>query len=257
MMDLGLAGKSALVTGGGRGIGRAVSVALARQGVRVGVLARNEEEVNNTCRNIADVGGISEPLIADMTDPEAMAAAFEQIHTRLGPPTIMVHSAAGWYRPQKLYHVSEQEMRELIDIDICATVALFRQCLPAMLDARWGRMVGIGSLAARTGVAGGTLYAMAKAGLEGLCRGIALDYTRRGITANVVAVGFADSERLAGRIAGNAEHRRKLETATATRRIPQPAEIADVVTFLCSERAAIITGSVIDATAGTHLNNLW
>ena len=118
-------------------------------------------------------------------------------------------------------------------------------------------VVGVGSLAARTGVAGGALYAAAKAGLEGLMRGLAVDYGRRGITANVVAPSLARTERLVARIAGDPDHEQKLERATASRRIPEPREIADVVTFLCSERAGAITGAVVDATAGAHLNNLW
>jgi 3-oxoacyl-[acyl-carrier protein] reductase len=88
-------------------------------------------------------------------------------------------------------------------------------------------------------------------------RGIAVDDTRRGITANVVAVSFADTERLAARTAGDAEARERLVRATAARRIPAAEEIADVVTFLASTRAGAITGAVIDATAGAHLNNLW
>jgi NAD(P)-dependent dehydrogenase (short-subunit alcohol dehydrogenase family) len=126
-----------------------------------------------------------------------------------------------------------------------------------MVEARFGRIVGLGSVAARTGVSGGALYAAGKAALEGLLRGIALDYSRRGVTANVVSIAFADTERLQGRVASDPAARERIERATATRRIPTPEEIADVVAFLCSPRASAITGAVVDATAGGHLNNLW
>jgi NAD(P)-dependent dehydrogenase (short-subunit alcohol dehydrogenase family) len=126
-----------------------------------------------------------------------------------------------------------------------------------MMEARFGRIVALGSLAARTGVPGGTVYAAAKAGLEGLMRGLAVDYSRRGITSNAVAMGFCDTERLQARMKGDAAWREKLERATATRVLSTPAEIADVVSFLVSKRASAITGAVIDATAGAHLNNLW
>ena len=149
------------------------------------------------------------------------------------------------------------EIRAHLAVDLDAAVALSQAVLGDMMLAGYGRLVAVGSLAARTGVAGGVAYATAKAGLEGLMRGIALDYGRRGITANVVAVSFAETERLTGRIAGDAAHRERLERATALRRLPTPDEIADPIVFLCSPRAAAITGAVLDATAGAHLNTHW
>jgi NAD(P)-dependent dehydrogenase (short-subunit alcohol dehydrogenase family) len=126
-----------------------------------------------------------------------------------------------------------------------------------MMQARFGRIVATGSVAARTGISGGTMYTTTKAALEGLVRGIALDDSRRGITANVVAIGFADTERLATRTAGDEAARERLVRATATRAIPSADDIAHVIAFLCSAKASAITGSVVDATAGVHLNNLW
>jgi 3-oxoacyl-[acyl-carrier protein] reductase len=126
-----------------------------------------------------------------------------------------------------------------------------------MLEARRGRIVAVGSLAARTGIPGAPLYAASKAALEGLCRGLAVDYTRRGITANVVAAGFTDTERLAARLGDDGAARDRLVRATAARRLLGADEVADVVAFLCSRRAAGVTGAVIDVTAGAHLNNLW
>jgi NAD(P)-dependent dehydrogenase (short-subunit alcohol dehydrogenase family) len=242
-MDLGIAGRTALVVGGGRGIGRAVAIALAKEGARVTVMARTASEVEAVAR---EIGG--KALVADVRqfDPQGIDA-----------PQILVLCAAALYQPKKLQFIDDAEQEKFLAADFAANATLCRRLLPGMMEARFGRIVAISSLAARTGTSGGTLYAATKSALEGLMRGIALDYSRRGITANAVAVGFADTERLQLRLKDDPASREHLEKATAMRRLLTPAEVADVVAFLCSTRASAITGSVVDATGGAHLNNLW
>jgi len=256
-MELGIEGRVALVAGAGRGIGRGVALALAREGVDVAVLARTPSEVEAVAAEVRALGRRAVALIADATDASALAAALDQVAKSLAPPTLLVLSQAAVYEPKKLQYIDAGEARRLLDTDLYSAVELCKLCLPAMMEARFGRIVALGSVAAHAGVSGGTLYSAAKAALEGLVRGLAVDYSRRGITANVVSVSFADTERLAGRVQGDDAWRDKLVRATATRHIPTPGEIADVVAFLCSTRAAAITGSVVEATAGGHLNNLW
>lgn len=256
-MDLGIAGRVALVVGGGRGIGRAVARSLAREGADVAVLSRTETELNSCVSELRALGRRALALPCDVTDLPRLDDALARLHAELGPPTLVVLGAAALYKPAKLQFLDDDTARRLLAVDLDSAVALCRRVLPAMMEARFGRIVALGSLAARTGVAGGTLYAVAKAGLEGLVRGLALDYSRRGITANVCAIAFADSERLQARVAGEPEARERLVRATATRALPTPDDVAAVVTFLCSARASSITGAVVDATAGAHLNNAW
>ena len=256
-MDLGLRDRVALVVGGGRGLGRACALALAREGADVAVISRTAEELESTAAAVRALGRRALALPLDATDLPALDSALQQIRAGLGPPVIAVLGAAALYQPRKLQHVEDAEAARFLAVDVGAAVALCTRVLVDMVEARFGRIVALGSVAARTGVAGGALYAAGKAALEGLCRGIALDYSRRGITANVVAISFADTERLQGRLGGDPEARARLMKATATRAIPKPEELADVVAFLCSPRAGSITGAVIDATAGAHLNNLW
>jgi NAD(P)-dependent dehydrogenase (short-subunit alcohol dehydrogenase family) len=126
-----------------------------------------------------------------------------------------------------------------------------------MFEAKHGRIVAVGSLAARTGTAGGVLYATTKAALEGLVRGIAVEYSRRDVTANVVMAGFVETERLHERLGGDRSGRDRLERATATKRLTSAEEVADTIAFLCSARAGSTTGAVIELTGGSHLNSLW
>jgi NAD(P)-dependent dehydrogenase (short-subunit alcohol dehydrogenase family) len=256
-MDLGISGRVALVAGASQGIGRAVATALAREGVDVALLARDAEKLANVAAEIRGLGRRAVPLPVDVTDRAALRSAVEQATDELGAPGILVHAVAAVWEPRKLQYQEDDEIDRLLRTDLLSAIDLARLVLPAMTHARFGRIVTIGSLAARTGVAGGALYAAGKAALEGLVRGIALDDSRRGITANAVSLGFVDTERLRMRTAGGPEARERLERATATRRITTPEEVADVVAFLCSERARAITGAVVDVTAGGHLNNLW
>ncbi|MBS2023282.1 MAG: SDR family oxidoreductase, partial [Deltaproteobacteria bacterium] len=240
-MNLSLDGRVALVVGGGRGIGRACAITLAMEGADVAVLARTQSELEATCEQIRGLGRRALALTVDATDRTAIDQALTKLRTELGPPTLLVLGAAALYTPRKLQHIEDAEADRFLAVDVGSAVSLCTRVLPDMLEARFGRIVALGSVAARTGVAGGTLYAAGKAALERLCRGIALDYSRRGINANAVAISFADTERLQGRTASDPEARARLERATATKAIPTPAEIADVVAFLCSPRAAAIT----------------
>jgi len=256
-MNLGLEGRLALITGGGRGLGRAVARALAQEGADVAVTARTQAELGAVADEVRRLGRRALAVPADLSRPSEIDRLVGEVEIKLGPPTILVLNAAALWTPARLHNVDAAERERLLAVDVGAAIELVARVVPHLLDARWGRIVAVSSVAARTGVSGGALYAASKSFLEGLVRGLAVDYSRYGITANAVAASFIATERLEARVAGDAEHRQKLERATATRKLPAPSEIADVVAFLCSPRAGAITGSVIDATAGAHLNNLW
>lgn len=256
-MDLELTGKTALVVGASRGVGRAVALSLAREGCDVGVLARSDAPLRETADAVKALGRKSAAATCDVSNARSLDAALNAVRAELGTPTVVVLSVAALWTPRKLHLQESAEAKALLDTDLFSAVEICRQTLPDMMTARFGRIVALSSIAARTGISGGALYAAAKSGLEGLIRGLAVDYSRRGVSAVAVALGFVDSERLKGRVAGDDAHREKLINATATRRIPTVDEVADFVTVLCSPKSAALTGSVIDLSAGAHLNNLW
>lgn len=253
-MDLELRGRVALVAGAGRGIGAAAARRLAQEGARVGLLARTAEQVEGLAK---ELGPDALALPCDARDVPAVEAALQRLEDAWGPPLVVVACQAAHFQPAKLTTLTDADEAALVDTDLLATTRLLRRCIPKMMLAKHGRVVVIGSLAGATGVGGGPLYATAKAGLEGLVRGLAVDYSRYGLTFNVVRPGFTDTERFVQRVGDDPEWRKKLERNTATRRITTADEVAALVAFLCSSLAGSITGAVVDITGGSHLNNLW
>ncbi|MBL4849495.1 MAG: SDR family oxidoreductase [Planctomycetes bacterium] len=256
-MDLQLAGRVALVAGAGRGIGAASALRLAKEGARVGVLSRTAEQVEAVTASVREAGGEALPLVCDARDSASVEAALATLKETWEAPTLIVSCLAAHFQPAKLHNLSDEAQRDLLETDVLATTRLLQRAIPPMMLAKHGRVVLIGSLAASTGVGGGPLYALAKSALEGLARGMAIDYSRYGLTFNVVRPGFTDTERFVQRVGEDPEWRQRLVRNTSTRRITSAEEVAALVAFLCSSHAGSITGSVVDITAGTHLNNLW
>jgi NAD(P)-dependent dehydrogenase (short-subunit alcohol dehydrogenase family) len=248
-----LTGRAAVVVGASRGIGRSIAEALAREGADVIAVARDAGRLEAVAASVRALGRRCETLAVDVADAEALVSGLDAVAARGLVPTILVHAAAAMYRHQRLQFVEQAELDRMHAIDVRSAIVACRWVLPHMVGERFGRIVLLGSLAAHTGIPGATAYATSKAALEGLARGLALDYSQRGITANVLALGFVETERLAERLEGEPGARDRLVEATATKRVITPEEVAAATLFLCSEHARSITGAVVDVTAGSHL----
>ncbi len=254
-MDLGIKGRVALVTGGGRGIGRAIAERLAAEGVRVGVLGRQGDRLADTCEAIRAAGGEATPLCFDLAQAGAIEDALGILGSEFGEPDIVVHNAARFSPRTRLSGATDQEWDAAIAVNLKAVSHLSAKALKGMKRRRWGRVVFVSSLLASVGGRGFPIYASLKAAQEALARSIALDYGPFGITSNVVAPAIVETEHLLE--SGGRDLAEQHAEAAALKRLGKPHEVADAVAFLASEAASYITGVTLLMSGGAHLNTRW
>ena len=239
-----LDGKVALVTGGGKGIGKAISHALAEMGARVVVNYRADKAAAEETAS-ALPGGTA--LQADVGDPEQVEAMIKAV----GRVDILVNNA-GAVRDKLLIQMSPADWEELIRTDLMSAFATTKAALMSgMMRARWGRIVNISSIIGLTGNAGQTNYAAAKAGLIGFTKSVAREYGSRNITCNAVAPGYVRTELTSGTLTDAMVT--ELLKMSPIKREGTAEDIAAMVAFLCSEKAGYITGQVIAVDGGLSL----
>jgi 3-oxoacyl-[acyl-carrier protein] reductase len=239
-----LEGKVALVTGGGKGIGKAISQALAGLGARVVVNYRSDKVAAEETA-AALVGGTAHQ--ADVGDPAQVEAMVKAI----GRVDILVNNA-GAVRDKLLIQMAPADWEELIRTDLMSAFATTKAALMSgMMRARWGRIVNISSIIGLTGNAGQTNYAAAKAGLIGFTKSVAREYGSRNITCNAVAPGYVRTELTSASLTDSMVA--ELLKMSPIKREGTAEDIAGLVAFLCSERAGFITGQVIAVDGGLSL----
>ena len=245
-MDLGIEGRVALVMGASRGIGRAIAAALTREGARVAIASRSAEKLDEAA---AEIGDGATPFVADASDLDRLAALPGEVEAALGPIEILVANTGGPPLGGALDHELDEWETAYRSL-VLAPRVLAGAVVPGMRERGWGRIVNVGSSSTREPISGLNLsnsHRMAAVGfLKTLSREVAAD----GITVNTVATGRFGTERLAA-AAGSleaAEEAARREVPAA--RLGRPEEYGDLVAFLCSERAAYITGAVIPIDGG-------
>lgn len=242
-----LENRAALVTGASRGIGRAIALALARQGARVAVnYTRQVEAARRVVEEIEALGGEAFPVQADVRDAAAVDTMVEKVGNRYGRLDILVNNA-GIIRDGLLVRMKEEDWQEVLDTNLKGVFYCTRAAARLMIRQRRGRIINLASVVGLMGNAGQANYASAKAGIIGFTRAVARELAPRGITVNAVAPGFIETDMTAG-LSPRAKER--LLEAIPMGRLGRPEEVAGVVVFLASEAANYITGQTIAVDGG-------
>ena len=242
----------ALVTGGGSGIGREICLALARDERRVAVADVNAVGALETVESIGRAGGDAIAVTMDITDHDSVIDGFEQATRELGAVEVLVNGA-GWDRFMRFVDTDEDFWDQVIEINFKGMMRLTHACLPAMIDAGWGRVVNIASDAGRVGSSLEAVYSGAKGGTIAFSKTLAREVARQGITVNVVCPGPTDTPLLAEIAAASDDSERIIAAmagATAMKRLGQPAEIAPAVVYFASEGAGFTTGQTLSVSGG-------
>jgi len=258
-----LADRTAFITGGGRGIGRAVALAFAREGARVFLVARTTSEVERVAEEIrAECGdGAAAHAACDVADARSVEEAFAAARAFLGGGVDVLVNNAGVADSSKFAETSDGFWRRHLDINLTGTFYCMRAALPSMVERGWGRVVNVASVAGKTGAPYVAAYTASKHGVVGLTRSVALEVARTGVTVNAVCPGYVDTDMTTraveniraktGRSAADALE--AIKRMSPQQRLVTPEEVAALALLLASHDGRGITGQAINVDGGTVL----
>jgi NAD(P)-dependent dehydrogenase (short-subunit alcohol dehydrogenase family) len=248
-----LADRHAVVTGGGQGIGAAVATALAAAGAQITLMCRSEAPLRAKCQTLP----VAQAVRCDVTDEAAVGAAFAEARRAFGPVNILVNNA-GAAESAPFVRTSLQLLRRMLDVNLGGTFLCSRAALPDMLEAGFGRIVNVASIAGLKGAAYVSAYCAAKHGVVGLTRALALEMAAKGITVNAVCPSYTDTDMARRAIASialktgrsAAEAEMNLIRKNPQGRLIRPEEVAATVLWLCAPGSEAITGQTIALAGG-------
>jgi len=248
-------GRVALVTGGGRGIGRAIALGLARAGADVAVAARTVPEIEAVAAEVAALGRRTHFFPLDVSDRASAARAPGIVAAALGPVEILVNNA-GLHASAPVHRTDDATWDAILAVDLTAPFLLTRAFLPGMYERQFGRVINIASVAGKIGLKYGAAYAAAKHGLIGLTRSLALEGARKGVTANAICPSWTETRMMDDAVAAVAgatgrtegEAREALLRSNPLGRAALPEEVADVAVLLA--RTGVITGQAVHVDGG-------
>jgi NAD(P)-dependent dehydrogenase (short-subunit alcohol dehydrogenase family) len=251
------AGKVALVTGGGRGIGRAIALALAREGVDLVVSARHAGEIAQVADEVRALGRRALSLVADVSDPAQVTALRDAVAEQLGGVDILVNNAGAAGSAKFLGH-DDALWHHMLAANLTSVYYVSKAFVPAMVERGWGRVITVASMHAKVGGAYVAAYTAAKHGVLGLTRALAVELVASKITVNAICPGYVDTAMTRGSIenvrarTGMSEEqaRRVFEDMSPQRRLIAPEEVAAVAVLLASDAAQGITGQAISVDGG-------
>jgi NAD(P)-dependent dehydrogenase (short-subunit alcohol dehydrogenase family) len=252
-----LQGKSALVTGASRGIGRAIALAFAKEGAAVALTARRIEALDALAREIDAAGGKTLAVSLDVTNSKSIAEAHGRVTKELGAVQILVNNA-GIAGSVKVLAMDDEHWQSHLDVNLTGAFRVTRAFLPAMVEAKWGRVINIASTAGKVGFQYTAAYCASKHGLLGFTRALALEMATLGVTVNAICPGFVATD-MALEAARNIAKKTGKSEADATKwlaalspqnRLMEPAEVAAVAVLLASDEATGVNGQAINIDGG-------
>ena len=257
-----LANRLAFITGGGRGIGRAIAIAFAREGANVAVAARTAKQVKSVAKEIGQqLGREALALKCNVTQRESVNEAFDRFRAHFGRGPDIVVNNAGVARSELFIRTDERFWELHLNTNLGGTFRCTHAALPEMLKRGWGRIINIASIAGKTGAPYVSAYAASKHGVLGLTRSLALEVAAQGVTVNAICPGYVETDRTArgienivaktGKSAGEAL--KALKRMSPQNRLVTPEEIAAVALLLASEDGRGVNGQAINVDGGTVL----
>ncbi|HEY6186238.1 MAG TPA: 3-oxoacyl-ACP reductase FabG [Pyrinomonadaceae bacterium] len=254
--------KTALITGGGRGIGRAVAFALAREGARVAVIARTQSEVRRVAAEIkeeCDTEALS--FACDVSDRQSISGAFAEVAKAFGRGVEILVNNAGIAESAPLLKTDDEMWQRHLNVNLSGTFYCTRAALPTMLAGGWGRIINIASIAGKTGAPYVSAYAASKHGVLGLTRSLALEVATRGITVNAICPGYVETdmtthavENITAKTGKSGEEARAIiERMSPQNRLVTPEEVAALALLLASDEGRGINGQAINVDGGSVL----
>lgn len=241
---------TAIVTGGSRGIGRAVAIKLASLGTDIAVVATHDgRAAKDTIKAINDLGRKAKLYVCNISDFEAVSDTVSEIIKDFGGVDILVNNA-GITKDKLLMQMSEEDISDVIDVNLKGSMYVTKACLRTFMRQRHGRIVNISSVVGLMGNAGQTNYAASKAGIIGFTKSVAREYASKGITCNAVAPGFIRTD-MTDKMPEDAV--KAMLSNIPAGRYGEPSDVAETVAFLVSDAAAYITGEVIKVDGGMYI----
>lgn len=241
--------KIVLVTGAGRGIGKAILIKLAKSGMIVVGADYNEDAANNIGQCLNELGCEGMGIFMDVSNTQSVNEAVKKINEKYGKISILVNNA-GITKDNLLMRMSPDEWNQVVATNLTSVFNVSQACIRDMIKAHWGRIINIASVVGYAGNYGQTNYAATKAGVIGFSKSLALEVASRNITVNCVAPGFIETD-MTKKL--NNEHREKLISIIPMKRIGSSEEVAHTVEFLVSDDASYITGTTIHINGGMYM----
>jgi 3-hydroxybutyrate dehydrogenase len=249
--------KVAVVTGGGRGIGKAIALAFAGEGAKVVVTARTESEIEKVAENINELGSKGVPMVADLGKKKGFQDFFDRVSAQFSMVDILVNNAGvgSGQNPRMVAEYDDDFWEQTLSLNLTAPYLLTKAFLPKMLEQKWGRIINISSVAGKIGFPFGAAYSASKHGLIGLTRTVAIEVATRGVTVNAICPGPIRTSMLERRIRFNSENEgipvEEVEKSfNSIQRLLEPQEVAAIAVYLASDEAQSMTGQSINIDGG-------